>query len=68
MSDLFLLSLKGVACGGCISNIEKVFEQSGLPLMAEFNLESRTLSVSGADLEDIIGLIEEAGYGAQLVE
>jgi len=62
------LSLSGVTCAGCVGHIEKALNQAPGVVAAQVNLASRTAEVSGGDVQQLIKAVQDAGYGARLIE
>ena len=63
------LSLSGITCAGCVNTIQKALDHVSGVNQAEVNFASRTAQITGeATVEQLIQAVEEAGYGASLIE
>lgn len=63
------LSLSGITCAGCVNTIQKALDGLANVDHAEVNFASRTAQVSGsASAEELINAVENAGYGAKVIE
>ncbi len=70
-SDSFLtrLNLSGVSCASCVNTIEQALHKLDKVTKVEINFAERTASVFGEESADsLIKQIEQAGYGASLIE
>ncbi|KEA64004.1 Lead, cadmium, zinc and mercury transporting ATPase [Marinobacterium lacunae] len=66
---IYQFALKQVSCAGCVRSIEKALGRTQGIQEYSINFADRTASIQ-ADLEPaaVIDVIEDAGYGAELVE
>ncbi|WP_119395702.1 heavy metal translocating P-type ATPase [Salinibius halmophilus] len=63
------LQLSGVTCASCVATIEKAVNQLEGVQSIDINFANRTASVLGsASREQVVKSIEDAGYGAQIIE
>lgn len=71
MADIIIhhLALSGVKCAGCVRSLERALVAADEVEDYAVNFAERTVAVqSQADAEQVITVIEAAGYGAQLVD
>lgn len=65
MADTRVFDLKGVMCGGCTSAIQDAFDASEFQINAQFDLDSKTVTLTAeASDDEIVLLVEAAGYEA----
>uniref|UniRef100_UPI003D0224A6 heavy metal translocating P-type ATPase n=1 Tax=Agarivorans sp. TaxID=1872412 RepID=UPI003D0224A6 len=68
-SSLTRLNLSGVTCASCVNTIEQALHKLDKVTKVEINFAERTASVFGEESADsLIKQIEQAGYGASLIE
>jgi len=61
-----VLTVTGMACGGCANTVARVLSRVAGVTGAEVDLKSGRATVSGAArIEDLIEAIEAAGFGVQ---
>lgn len=62
-------SLQGVKCAGCVRSLEKALKADALVEDFAVNFAERSVALqSDATTAELIGVIEQAGYGAQSLE
>lgn len=67
-SGTAVLSISGMTCGGCAKTVMRVLSPVPGGSKVEVDLASaRAVAASGARTEDLVGAVETAGYGAQLL-
>ena len=66
--QLTQLTLSGVTCAGCVGRIEKALNQTPGVEAAQVNFASRTAEISGGDAQQLIKAVQDAGYGAQIIQ
>jgi len=67
--SLTRLNLSGVTCASCVNSIEQALHKLDKVTKVEINFAERTASVFGEESADsLINQIEQAGYGASLIE
>jgi len=63
------LALSGITCASCVRTIQQALDATDGVARAEVNFASRTASVSGsASPEALVKAVEDAGYGAEVIE
>ncbi|MBZ9539215.1 heavy metal translocating P-type ATPase [Modicisalibacter tunisiensis] len=63
------LALSGITCASCVRTIQQALDATEGVARAEVNFASRTASVSGtASPQALIKAVEDAGYGAEVIE
>lgn len=64
------LDIKGMTCASCVNRIERILKKDEAVIAASVNLATEKASVdfdpAKADVEKIIGLVNKAGYEAQM--
>jgi len=70
VADEVTLSVTGMTCSACVGHVEKALKKVPGVLEASVNLasESARISSTGVATSDLIKAIEDAGYGASLVD
>ncbi len=55
--------VEGMTCGGCVSSVTKAIESAATGAKVEVSLENKTVTVSGFDDDNVIGLaVKAAGF------
>ncbi|HET8790762.1 MAG TPA: heavy metal translocating P-type ATPase, partial [Modicisalibacter sp.] len=63
------LALSGISCAGCVRSIQRALDTTPGVQHAEVNFGSRTAQVHGdVSAERVIEAVENAGYGAEVIE
>ena len=65
----FVLRIEGMTCATCVGRVEKALLAVPGISKAEVNLATETASVEGVGIRavDLVGAVEDAGYGARLL-
>ena len=68
-STHYRLSVEGMTCATCVGRVEKALLSAPGISKAEVNLVTETADVEGVGVRavDLIGAVEDAGYGARLL-
>jgi copper chaperone CopZ len=66
MADKLVFKVEGMSCSHCVARIKKALEALHSVKSTDISLENKTVMVigSGLDAEQIIAVIEQAGYEA----
>lgn len=63
------IRIEGMTCGGCVRSIETALKKNAKVQAVHVNLEEKYATVEGsADPEEVVGLIENLGFGANIIE
>ena len=70
IADEVTLSVTGMTCSACVGHVEKALKKAPGVLDASVNLatESAKISSTGVSTADLVKIIEDAGYGAEVAE
>jgi len=62
---IYQLSLQGIKCAGCVRSLERGLSSAEVIEDYSVNFADRSLTVSSsADIETVISVVEDSGYGA----
>lgn len=67
MSQITVLSVTNMKCGGCVSSVRKALEAVPGVESAEVDLDGASATVSGkVETSALISAVQAAGFGAEL--
>lgn len=69
MNESEILSLTGIHCGNCVATVERALLGVAGVSSASMNLATKRVKVhfdsSQVSIPDLVGAVEQAGYGAE---
>lgn len=65
MSELLSLTIDGMHCGACVRRVRTALEKVPGVGVSDVSIGKASVTLTGADLKDVLAALDQAGYPAR---